>query len=78
MSNPSPNTKKIGASSDISRTTPNSSNNINKNAPPPPRQIRFVSSDGQPQTKRRRVTAAYVYVLGDVGLGFVLTTYFWF
>ncbi|KAF9887077.1 hypothetical protein FE257_010571 [Aspergillus nanangensis] len=25
---------------------------------PPPRQIRFVSSDGQPQTKRRRVNAA--------------------
>ncbi|PYI23887.1 hypothetical protein BO99DRAFT_322734 [Aspergillus violaceofuscus CBS 115571] len=25
---------------------------------PPPRQIRFVSTDGQPQTKRRRVNAA--------------------
>ncbi|KAE8146902.1 fungal-specific transcription factor domain-containing protein [Aspergillus avenaceus] len=25
---------------------------------PPPRQIRFVSNDGQPQTKRRRVNAA--------------------
>ncbi|KAG2420943.1 hypothetical protein HFD88_000557 [Aspergillus terreus] len=31
----------------------NGGNNI-----PPPRQIRFVSTDGQPQTKRRRVTAA--------------------
>ncbi|QGA15027.1 hypothetical protein EYB26_002683 [Talaromyces marneffei] len=55
MSNPSP-IKNIGASSDIPRVTPNSVNN--KNALPPPRQIRFVSSDGQPQTKRRRVTAA--------------------
>ncbi|CAL5866934.1 uncharacterized protein PFLUO_LOCUS1146 [Penicillium psychrofluorescens] len=26
--------------------------------PPPPRQIRFVATDGQPQTKRRRVNAA--------------------
>lgn len=25
-----------------------------------PRQIRFVATDGQPQTKRRRVNAAYV------------------
>jgi hypothetical protein len=74
MSNPSPSSKKIGASSDISRATPNSNNNINKNAPPPPRQIRFVSSDGQPQTKRRRVTAAYVYILDTIGLGFVLIT----
>ncbi|RAO66348.1 uncharacterized protein BHQ10_002360 [Talaromyces amestolkiae] len=71
MSNPSPGSKKIGASSDIFRATPNTTTttttnnvniNINKNAPPPPRQIRFVSSDGQPQTKRRRVTAAYVCV----------------
>ncbi|RAL16735.1 putative C6 transcription factor [Aspergillus homomorphus CBS 101889] len=28
------------------------------NIVPPPRQIRFVSTDGQPQTKRRRVNAA--------------------
>ncbi|PYH96693.1 hypothetical protein BO71DRAFT_163503 [Aspergillus ellipticus CBS 707.79] len=28
------------------------------NSIPPPRQIRFVSTDGQPQTKRRRVNAA--------------------
>ncbi|KAL1962399.1 hypothetical protein VTN77DRAFT_9738 [Rasamsonia byssochlamydoides] len=28
------------------------------NLPPQPRQIRFVSTDGQPQTKRRRVTTA--------------------
>lgn len=46
MSNPSP--KKNGAP-----TTTSSSDFA-------PRQIRFVSSDGQPQTKRRRVTAAYV------------------
>ncbi|PCG89531.1 Transcription factor [Penicillium occitanis (nom. inval.)] len=58
MSDPSPSSKKIGASSDISRATPTSNSNINKNAPAPLRQIRFVSSDGQPQTKRRRVTAA--------------------
>ncbi|KUL85531.1 hypothetical protein ZTR_08043 [Talaromyces verruculosus] len=58
MSDPSPSSIKIGASSDISRATPTSNSNINKNAPAPPRQIRFVSSDGQPQTKRRRVTAA--------------------
>ncbi|KAH8434171.1 putative C6 transcription factor [Aspergillus melleus] len=31
----------------------NGGNNV-----PPPRQIRFVSTDGQPQTKRRRVNAA--------------------
>ncbi|EED21260.1 C6 transcription factor, putative [Talaromyces stipitatus ATCC 10500] len=53
MSNPSPK-KKISASSDSSKAIPT----IDSNAPPPPRQIRFVSSDGQPQTKRRRVTAA--------------------
>ncbi|KAE8380598.1 fungal-specific transcription factor domain-containing protein [Aspergillus bertholletiae] len=28
------------------------------NSVPPPKQIRFVSTDGQPQTKRRRVNAA--------------------
>jgi hypothetical protein len=28
--------------------------------PSAPRQIRFVATDGQPQTKRRRVNAAYV------------------
>jgi hypothetical protein len=26
-----------------------------------PRQIRFVATDGQPQSKRRRVNAAYVW-----------------
>ncbi|GAB1208709.1 hypothetical protein APSETT445_007460 [Aspergillus pseudonomiae] len=31
----------------------NGGNNV-----PPPKQIRFVSTDGQPQTKRRRVNAA--------------------
>ncbi|PYH45690.1 putative C6 transcription factor [Aspergillus saccharolyticus JOP 1030-1] len=31
----------------------NGGNNV-----PPPRQIRFVSTDGQPQTKRRRINAA--------------------
>jgi hypothetical protein len=56
MSNPSP-TKKSGAfSTDTTNTTSSSTTNT---APPQPRQIRFVSSDGQPQTKRRRVTAAY-------------------
>ncbi|KAJ5551913.1 hypothetical protein N7461_006611 [Penicillium sp. DV-2018c] len=29
--------------------------------PPAPRQIRFVATDGQPQTKRRRVNAAYLF-----------------
>ncbi|XHG07326.1 hypothetical protein AWENTII_010478 [Aspergillus wentii] len=37
---------------------PSPKKNVGSNVPPPPRQIRFVSTDGQPQTKRRRVNAA--------------------
>ncbi|KAH8698951.1 putative C6 transcription factor [Talaromyces proteolyticus] len=62
MSNPSPK-KKNGAistnpSTNFTTTTSTSNTTSNSTAPPQPRQIRFVSSDGQPQTKRRRVTAA--------------------
>ncbi|CRG89384.1 Nitrogen assimilation transcription factor nit-4 [Talaromyces islandicus] len=61
MSNPSP--KKNGSNpSDFpaatTATNTNTTTTSNATAPQQPRQIRFVSSDGQPQTKRRRVTAA--------------------
>ncbi|KAJ5493757.1 Transcription factor [Penicillium fimorum] len=36
---------------------------------PAPRQIRFVATDGQPQTKRRRVNAAYVDHIEDNFVG---------
>lgn len=36
----------------------NSGGSIPPSLPSAPRQIRFVSTDGQPQTKRRRVSAA--------------------
>ena len=42
----------------VSATEPNFSNATPSSAPPPPRQIRFVSTDGQPHTKRRRINAA--------------------
>ena len=41
----------------MSPPSPNKKNGGNATAP---RQIRFVATDGQPQTKRRRVNAAYV------------------
>ncbi|KAJ5465677.1 hypothetical protein N7530_009464 [Penicillium desertorum] len=40
--------------------SPPSPNKKNGGNPSAPRQIRFVATDGQPQTKRRRVNAAYV------------------
>ncbi|KAJ5682841.1 hypothetical protein N7462_006006 [Penicillium macrosclerotiorum] len=42
-------------------------------APSGPRQIRFVATDGQPQTKRRRVNAAFTLVVSPVaGARFVV------
>jgi hypothetical protein len=40
--------------------SPPSPKKKNGGNPSAPRQIRFVATDGQPQTKRRRVNAAYV------------------
>ncbi|KAK4135680.1 hypothetical protein BT67DRAFT_440563 [Trichocladium antarcticum] len=34
--------------------------NLTPGALPPPKQIRFVNSQGQPPSKRRRINAAYV------------------
>ena len=42
----------------LSATEPNFSNHTSGSTVPPPRQIRFVSTDGQPHTKRRRINAA--------------------
>ena len=42
----------------VSATEPNFSNATSGSVLPPPRQIRFVSTDGQPHTKRRRINAA--------------------
>jgi hypothetical protein len=59
MSNPSPKKKNGSTPSDFpAPTTATNTASSNATAPPQPRQIRFVSSDGQPPTKRRRVTAA--------------------
>ncbi len=42
----------------VSATEPNFPHTTSQPALPPPRQIRFVSTDGQPHTKRRRIHAA--------------------
>ncbi|KAJ5826691.1 Transcription factor [Penicillium robsamsonii] len=49
--------------------SPPSPKKKNGGNPSAPRQIRFVATDGQPQTKRRRVNAAYVDRIEDNFVG---------